>query len=85
LREIKENEEKKKRQEEDGDNKYDYGTYGQTNRAGMFGVKSKGTKNTSKKTAVGGSKVAGVKGVATTVPGVEKTKLKRTTTTIGKR
>lgn len=28
LREAKELEERKKRQEEDGDNKYDYGTYG---------------------------------------------------------
>jgi len=52
----------------------------------MFGgVKSSKTKNFIKKTAVGGSKVAGVKGVATSGPGVEKTKLKRTTTTIGKR
>ena len=86
MREAKELEEKKKRQEEDGENKYDYGTYGQTNRAGMFGgVKSKKTQNFSKKATVGGSKLGGVKGVATSGLGVEKSKLKRTTTTMGKR
>lgn len=74
--------------EEDGENKYDYGSYGQTNRAGMFG----GLKN---KKAVGGfkSKCTGSnanKGSTMKVSaagqfGIEKTKLKRTTTTVGKR
>lgn len=34
VREVKDAEEKKKRMEEDEENRYDYGNYGQTNRLG---------------------------------------------------
>lgn len=51
----------------------------------MFGgIKAKKTQNFKTKTTGGGSKVGGIKGVATSGVGVEKNKLKRTNT-IGKR
>jgi len=41
LREIRDTEEKKKRMEEEEDNRYDYGSYGQTNRVGLSKQKTK--------------------------------------------
>jgi hypothetical protein len=52
----------------------------------MFGgIKSKKPQNFKTKAAVVGSKAGGIKGVATSGVGVEKSKLKRTTATMGKR
>jgi hypothetical protein len=52
----------------------------------MFGgIKAKKAQNFKTKATIGGSKAGGIKGVTTSGVGVEKSKLKRTTTTMGKR
>jgi hypothetical protein len=49
VREVRDAEEKKKRLEDEEDNRYEYGGYGQTNRLGM-GISKQKTKLSSKST-----------------------------------